>query len=1206
MINDDSNTSQLVSLTSRQSAVQDLLKRQDTEKYHFSEWYYAALFAIDNTRNPDRFSQAAQSLRELLEKLQRTVQGSDVQAPAMDFKGHRRRMHERFQKDKNRYEDSWKGEKIDDHLAKTIREFGHYLESNQQPTRKEKIQRTVDYFDPMSNVLSNRAREQKRDRLHKLQGMFENVAHHNHPIGEKEFREYVEKFESFMLNLLAPVTAQDQLEIESILARQYRTREDTDRLFSLIDRVGANYMLFFRQVSDSSWMNDLNQRGYFSEPPSIEILSESRVNLPYWAPIDYLVRIANQHTKGVVDTVLEMGHIDNPLILNGIAKIALKVTPIEQSLRLKEYIIEYMDSPYTIDQSNIIPKLIERWFGKSDDATNVALKLAGKIVSFQPDPKMEEKISRHEENPNDWTTILNPTPRFISGNYHKFLKNNICPLAKKNPWKLASILIDEVARMNRLYHYPANSDQKTRSDYSRVWCPRLGKLIWKHDSPEQAIINTLTYTCGILYELAPEHIGNLNEKLANQPWPLFKRLRQYLCAHNLTAQTKPWIRELILNHPDYARWDYPYDFQQMLRRACERFGEELLTKEERIKIFGAIQSGPSKDAYRTVLGGEFTEDIFRQRRQKFHQMQFRPFATVLFGKYLDYFKELETTLNEPISDEDYSPAPEVGSRIISYRSPKSPEDLANLRDEKLLDYINVWQGQHDLELDRTMEVSIDALSGAFQNVFMETIIPDENRLSFWLENRNRIQRPIYVRVMVDAMQASVKAKKFVHIDRWLDFCKWVLSHPDSHSTETFPFGEGSRETPGWTTSRRSVVDFIATCLGEDVDTPISARSGLANLLQSLCTQPDWTLDQEEHGSDDLVSVAINRTRGRALDGLIDFGVWIRRHEPRSDVPEIAAILNNRFSQNETLPITLPEYAILGIHYFRITLLNPVWAQERRADIFPHDNFPVWRAAFSAFIRYAPVRKELYHKLQAEYRFAIEHLEKLPPEQHKYGVDIANLEALIPDSQERESRRNEIIDKLGHHLFIYYLWGMFSFNDKESLLNLFYEKTRDNPEYWRDLFGYAGRLLKVGGETWGDKMIAKAMEFFDWRFAERNPEELQEFPYWWLEAECLPAKWRLDVFSQILDICQPGGGGIMHGVSTLAEMLEEHPGKVVECFAKMTNLPPRDDYIYIDTGKAEKILKSGYDSNDENTRQHAECAHDKLLKHGYSVSSQLGD
>ena len=61
-------------LTHEQRAVLEALKSKETEEYPLSKWYLGALYALENPHNPDRISQAAQSLRELVEKLPRVVQ----------------------------------------------------------------------------------------------------------------------------------------------------------------------------------------------------------------------------------------------------------------------------------------------------------------------------------------------------------------------------------------------------------------------------------------------------------------------------------------------------------------------------------------------------------------------------------------------------------------------------------------------------------------------------------------------------------------------------------------------------------------------------------------------------------------------------------------------------------------------------------------------------------------------------------------------------------------------------------------------------------------------------------------------------------------------------------------------------------------------------------------------------------------------------
>ena len=128
----------------------------------------------------------------------------------------RHQLNERFSKDIESYPEGWKEKTINPHLAKTLRKFGVYLERNQQPTRKDQIGKAVATIDPMVNRFSNEIQEMKLKRLLDLWGRLEDFAHHNSKPDEKEFRGCLEDLERTVFDLLAPITAQDQKEIQTI------------------------------------------------------------------------------------------------------------------------------------------------------------------------------------------------------------------------------------------------------------------------------------------------------------------------------------------------------------------------------------------------------------------------------------------------------------------------------------------------------------------------------------------------------------------------------------------------------------------------------------------------------------------------------------------------------------------------------------------------------------------------------------------------------------------------------------------------------------------------------------------------------------------------------------------------------------------------------------------------------------------------------
>ena len=926
---------------------------------------------------------------------------------------------------------------------------------------------------------------------------------------------------------------------------------------------------FFSRLKNPLWIQPLAEHGYFQSPPRVIHLPDGYIQLPVWPELQYLKNMSDHAPDEIIEIVSRLPEIDNPRVYDDILDIALRLHG-EQSEKLKPKILEYADQFLAHRYAD----LLAHW--TAENQTQAALELSKKLVKFVPDPQLKDKQARWKENPDDETAWLEPSLRLECWEYEEILEKGLHPLAEKEPYKVARILIDATAGMIRLHKHQSEIDKGKDEDLSEIWWPRLDGQDSDYQDSKSVLVHTLTFACEKVYEKSPGSVTPLDEILRKQRWKVFKRLRQHLYALHPNEQTKPWIRELILTHGDYAQWKHHYEFQRMIRLACKHFGTELLTKEERIRIFNSIRSGPSKMNYREFMGDQFTEEFFIQRQRYFHRVQFKPFVSVLFGEYATYFQELEVEANDQISDNDYSVS-RAQSGYVTQSSPKSREDLTNLTDEALLTYINEWQAEHHDQDNWLIEINIAALAEAFQSVFKESIIPDARRLTFWMENRERIERPIYIRAMVDEMKNRVKAKNFDKLNGWLMFCEWVLLHQDQEQEEGIRLSDESREHPHWHSSRQAVGDFVSACLGENVDAQI-AREPLAKLLEMLCTQFDWRLDRNRPvllNRDDQLTEAYNNTRSRALGSLIAFGSWLRRHDQTADVAMVTTVLEKRFAPETKYPLSLPERAILGRHYGRIFSLDEAWATEHKSDFFPQDELPAWLEAFKGFVCSNHPFKRIFDILYDDFDFALKHL---------------------ADFKEQKQPSKDVTNALGRHLFMYYLWDGYLLRGDESLLERYYQETNSNRARWASLFDYVGESLSSSGEHLDKALKDKCVRFFDWRFEVGEATELQKFSFW-LEAKCLETEWRLDAYLKILGVTQAKGLRISSDLRVLCGMLADHTAKVIECFAKFTDCALKHDIYIVKTDNARDILRAGLNSLDESVHQNAERARENLLRDG---------
>ena len=366
---------------------------------------------------------------------------------------------------------------------------------------------------------------------------------------------------------------------------------------------------------------------------------------------------------------------------------------------------------------------------------------------------------------------------------------------------------------------------------------------------------------------------------------------------------------------------------------------------------------------------------------------------------------------------------------------------------------------------------------------------------------NESSASVYIKAIVLGLTGeSVQEGHFEGADELFEFCDWVLSHPDTRNEDAELCHEDSREFPDWGPARRAVMEFVGTCLGKDVDFPISARNSLFKLFVSLCNQSDWRLDSNKpffKDSGNHINEAINNIRSCALFHLISFGIWVQRHDADDRLHDLMSILENRFRPDTEFPLTIPERALLGWQYGNLFALNQEWAIDHKEDFFPQEDLPIWAVAFGSFLVNYPACIPYYDVLKADYVFAIDHL--------------GELEGVKPLG-------NESIDSLGQHLFDYYAWSVYPLKGEDSLLERFYSKTTDDRERWTSLFDHVGRSLSGTNKPLEEDMRDRVVSFSDWRFEEGEAEELRQFGFW-LKAECLKPDWRLDALMKLLNLNQ---------------------------------------------------------------------------------------
>jgi hypothetical protein len=342
-------------------------------------------------------------------------------------------------------------------------------------------------------------------------------------------------------------------------------------------------------------------------------------------------------------------------------------------------------------------------------------------------------------------------------------------------------------------------------------------------------------------------------------------------------------------------------------------------------------------------------------------------------------------------------------------------------------------------------------------------------------------------------------------------------------------------------------------------------------LSSAYVAPDYYLDADRATITprDYLTDAINTTRGRGLENLIQYGNWVRRNTREADISDVFKALDTRLDSKPR--VTHPEHALLGANLHRLYDLNSSWTKANVSRLFPQDAPKAWSIGFATYLKFNRAHPLVFEMLKPHFEFG-----------------VGNIRIF----EKEKNPRSDSVSALGQHLLDYYITGLIPLSGSDSLLEKYYRKT--DADHCAGLFDHLGRLLSHTPVLKAD-IVDRSKAFFEMRFSVGKIEELKEFTFW-LKAECLEPHWRLEAFSRILDVTTSGRLASLE-VTDLSKLISVEPDLVVACFVKLTEGLTSKGYFYLRPEDVKPILKTGLESKHEQTVEAAKLARDNLLKLG---------
>jgi hypothetical protein len=750
------------------------------------------------------------------------------------------------------------------------------------------------------------------------------------------------------------------------------------------------------------------------------------------------------------------------------------------------------------------------------------------------------------------------------------------------------MLIDAISRLISLRQMEEEDEISFRDeDLSSIWCRRVDSGVGPHLGADEALVHTLTFALQRLSSTGgKEEILQAFSMLREARWAIFKRIGHYLAASQPSIALS-WIHEAVMTFKDYSDSNYSHEFALMVRTAGNENLIGIASEEEFRNIFEAILRGPSEQRFRDFMGEGYTDELFQQRKLRFHRIQLWPFEHFLFGTYKDYFESLRDQGAEPTL-QSYGPSVVSGeAKFVQTESPISKEELSRKSDADLVSYLNQWNDPHRRPEMWWVEINHRGLGDAFQSLILES----PERFANWDREWEEIRRPVILRAAIDAATKFVEQRNLSHLETWFRLADVIVSRNNVPTVLIAELSSEADDRPDWDWTRRGVDSFLQACLKRETAIPLLWRERVSRLLHNLATSYDSILDQHREvfiGSNDPIGTAINTTRGQALERITDFGDWIGLQASSggfSEAPEISRILKERFEGHPLLMI--PEYAVLGDSFNRFFFWDSEWAIANLRSIFIHDDdLERWKAAFGTYLRFSRAYVNAYPTLEKDYRLAIGRVDIFQDDEDKhFPCEVA----------------------LGLHLFTFYLNGIIPADAEDSLLINYY--TAVAPKERAMVLHHIGASLTASPELPGE-FLGRCYKFFEWRLREVTgstaADAKEEFSHFesWTKATILDANWRLECIEKVLLLGGPTPSDYAL-TNALKEFLKINLSLAVKCFLLLVSNNVTKPYFYVDNDDAILILEAGLASGDSETRLNAQKAQDALLRAGRFEFLTLG-
>jgi hypothetical protein len=878
----------------------------------------------------------------------------------------------------------------------------------------------------------------------------------------------------------------------------------------LLENASIEY--FYNSLSDDiEWLRNLAKLGRFKNAPE-PVKDGKSVRFPGWPESRYLVRMALKAPELVLDIILKID-TENIRIHNDFIDAALNMPP-KLAVSIVPKAKEWLKSPYHL----LFPQKLGQLAAYLAEGNQIAEAID--LVSVLLEPISKEKGSLETEDNN---VSFEATAHFDIWDYEKILEKNMPVIVKHSQEEALQLLcnmLENAININR----PNSQKGYDGLNYKRDTIEGYN-YHFKHDI-ENLLVTSIRDAAEALIETKGKKVLDIiEEKLFN----VFTRIGLYL--RRKWPDVDPEGTAKLVVNPKISLY---YELTILIQDRYGSFPKEI------------------REEYLVMVEKE-EQDYYKYRR-------LWPIQDSLNHEWKKKFEELKSEFGDrnPNLEKTY------GATWVGPTSPKTVDELRNLKIEELISYLSSWQPSQDLT---------SPSSEGLGRILCSLVESESDEFSHNAEKFRNLD-PTYVRALIDGLEIAIKNGKSISWNPVINLCYWVLEQPidiPERKSRNFDLD------PGWSWTRKSIAGLFEKGLnGANSELTCDNREQVWTILLPLTDDPDpSSAEDEEKTNMDPATMSINSTRGGAMHAVISYALWIRRHFEKqqsyelinfgfNEIPEVKEVLDKHLDFNKET--SLGVHAVYGWYFPWLELLDKNWAKSNIPKIFPRqEELLIYRdAAWGTYINFCEPYNSVVELLHDEYLFEVDRLG---------GFTKGELATF--NYRERFA---------GHFITMYW-------REKISLDELLYFFRIVQDETCAEAIRYAGENLnKLNLDEIPQEKLKTLQHFWETRIMmiQDNPQqhqkELAAFG-WWFISRIFEDSWSITQLKEVLGLIRSIEPDDMI-VNVFEDMVSKKPTDILECLILMVKGDAEGWRVSYWKDRLKKIISTALEISEEEVKQKA--------------------